>query len=262
MPPLAGTLSRRTDARDTMTPAATLLLLLICTDLAFIVVHLVTVETGWLRGVGISLEAERGLPETYQYIKEFWAAVAMAFMFWRTRIRSYAGWSALFVFLLLDDAGQIHERVGAWLGRQYALPGVLGLRPDDAGELLYAGMVGTFVVALVGLVHWRGGAQARRTSRDVLCLLVLFAIPGVFVDMLHVVAYLQGSLLAQVLLVVEDGGEMLVMSALVAYVFHIASHRGGSRYHLWNQVKTFTARPLQGAGIASWKSARQRALAR
>lgn len=250
------------EARDSMTPAATLLLLLICTDLTFILVHLVTVETGWLRGVGVSLEAERGLPETYQYIKEFWTAVGMAFLFWRTGVRSYVGWSIVFAFLLLDDAGQIHERVGAWLAHRYALPSVLGLRPDDAGELLFAAMLGTFVVGLAGLSYWRGCEQSRRTSPNVLCLLVLFAVPGVFVDMLHVVAYLQGSLLAQVLLVVEDGGEMLVMSALTAYVFHVAIHDGRARYDLWAYVKACAMRPLPGLGVASWKSAWQRALAR
>src|SRR5262245_63900521 len=60
------------EARDSMTPAATLLLLLICTDLTFILLHLVTVETGWLRGVGVSLEAERGLPETYPPRRRRW----------------------------------------------------------------------------------------------------------------------------------------------------------------------------------------------
>jgi hypothetical protein len=232
------------ESRDSMTPAATLLLLLICTDLTFILVHLVTVETGWLRGVGVSLEAERGLPETHQYIKEFWAAVGMGFMFWRTRVRTFAGWSIMFAFLLLDDAGQIHETVGAWLGQRYGLPSVLGLRPDDAGELLFAAMVGTLMMTLVALSCWRGGEQAGRTSRDVLCLLLLLAVPAVFVDMLHVVAQLRGSLLAQVLLVVEDGGEMLVMSALTAYVFHVASHGGRARYSLWATVKAYPMRSL------------------
>ena len=220
-----------------MAPAATLLLLLICADLVFIVLHLVNVETGWFRGIGISLEADGGLPETYQYVKEFWIAVCMAATFWRTRVWAYAVWSIVFAFLLLDDAGQIHERVGAWLGQQYALPAMFGLRPDDMGELLFAAMIGASMLALVGLASWRGGEQSRRISRDVLFLIFVLAIVGVVVDMLHVISYLQRSLLAQVLLVVEDGGEMLVMSALTAYAFHVASHGGRTRFDLWADVK-------------------------
>lgn len=218
-------------------PAFTLLLLLICADLAFIFLHLVYVETGWLRGADFSLEAEGGLSETYQYVKQFWIAACMAATFWRTQVWLYASWAIVFAFLMLDDAGQIHERVGVWLGRQYALPVAFGLRPDDAGELLFAGMVGVSILALVGLASWRGGEQSRRVSRDILCLIIALAFLGVVVDALHVIAYFKGSLLAQVLLVVEDGGEMLVISALTAYAFHVASHRGRTRLDLWAGFK-------------------------
>ena len=239
------------EAPDNMTPAATLLLLLIGADLTFIVLHLVNVETGWLRGAGISLEAEVGVPETYQYIKEFWITACMAAMFWRTRVRPYVGWAIVFTFLLLDDAGQIHERVGAWLAGRYALPGVLGLRPADTGELLFAATVGAAVFALVGFAFWRGSEQTRRISRDVLCLLLVLSVPGVLVDMLHVVSYLQRSQLAQVLLVIEDGGEMLVMSVLTAYAFHVASHGGRTRFDLWSNMKARTTGPLRARVIPS-----------
>ena len=215
----------------------TLLQLLICADIAFIVLHLVYIEVSALRGVRLSLEAEGGMAETYQYVKEFWIAACMAAAFRRTRVPLYASWALVFAFVLFDDALQIHERAGAWLGRAYALPTMFGLRPDDVGELLFAAMVGASVLALVGVATWRGGEQARRISRDMLCLLTAFAILGVLVDTLHVVAYVQRSLVEQLLLVVEDGGEMLVMSALTAYAFHVASLRGRTRFDLWAMLR-------------------------
>lgn len=224
-------------AQDDTTPAATLLLLLVSADLAFIVLHLVYVEIGWLRGARVSLEAEGGMPETYQYVKEFWVAACMLAAFRRTRAPLYAGWAAVFAFVLVDDAFQMHERAGAWLGGRYALPVVFGLRPDDMGELLFAGMAGVSVAALVAVASWRGGEQSRRITRDMLCLLVAFAVLGVLVDTLHVLAYVHRSLLEQVLLVLEDGGEMLVMSALTAYAFHVASLRGRTRFDLWDALK-------------------------
>ena len=227
--------------QDNLAPATTLLVLLIAGDLAFIFLHLLDVETGWMRGAKISLEADGGMPETYQYVKEFWMAVCMAITFWRTRVRLYAAWSAVFGFLLLDDAGQVHERVGAWLARTFELPAMFGLRPTDTGELMVAGCVGLTMVSIVALTSWRRGEQSERISRDVLSLICVLGVLGVFVDMLHVVAYLNGSLLAQVLLVVEDGGEMVVMSALTAYAFHVTSHRGRTRFDLWATVKEIGA---------------------
>lgn len=224
-------------AQENTNSAFTLLLLLICGDLAFIFLHFVYVETGLLRGSDFSLEADGGLSETYQYVKQFWIAACMAATFGRTRVMLYASWAIVFTFLMVDDAAQIHEHVGAWLGHQYALPVAFGLRPDDAGELLFAGMVGVSMLALVGLASWRSGEQSRRVSRDILGLIVALAFLGVVVDALHVIAYFKGSLLAQLLLVLEDGGEMIVMSALTAYAFHVASHRGRTRLDLWSGFK-------------------------
>ena len=131
----------------------------------------------------------------------------MGAIYWRKRLWSYAGWGILFAFLLADDAAQIHEQVGAWLGREYALPAVFGLRTDDLGELLFAAAVGASTIALVSVAAWREGTNSRRIARDMVCLLAALAALGVVADALHVIAYFQRSLLAQVLLVIEDGGE-------------------------------------------------------
>jgi hypothetical protein len=109
--------------------------------------------------------------------------------------------------------------------------------PNDTGELIVAASVALTMVAIVGVTSWRRGEQSERISRDVLSLICALGVLGVFVDMLHVVTYLNGSLLAQVLLVVEDGGEMLVMSGLTAYAFHVTSHRGRTRFDLWATLK-------------------------
>jgi hypothetical protein len=119
----------------------------------------------------------------------------------------------------------------------YELPLAFGLRPDDIGELLFAALVGASMLALVGFASWHGGEQSRRVSRDLLCLVVALGFAGVAIDTLHVIAYFHRSLLAQVLLVIEDGGEMLIISALTAYAFHVASHRGRTRFDLWATLK-------------------------
>jgi hypothetical protein len=150
----------------------------------------------------------------------------MATMFRRVRQVVYIGWVLVFTFLLLDDAFQFHERIGKWLGGRYALSGAFGLRPDDIGELLFASVVGGITAVLIGFGIWRGDADARVISRNMVFMVVLLAGLGVGVDILHVIAHFKASLLAQFLLIIEDGGEMLVVSAMVAYMINVLNHRG------------------------------------
>jgi hypothetical protein len=217
--------------------AFALFLLLIFADASFTLLHLINVETAWLRGSGLSLENDGGPSEIYQYVKEFWIIVCMVVAFVATRHKVYLSWAIAVSFLLADDAGQIHENLGALLGERYQFASWLGLRSKDIGELLVAGAAGLVTLVIVGAALWRGTEQCRRVSRDVGILIIALAVVGVAVDTLHVIAYYSRSLLAQVLLVVEDGGEMIIMSALTAYAFHLATHVGRTRFDLWSSVR-------------------------
>ena len=230
------------DGIETTKPAVALLLLLTCTDAVFTLLHLIYVETDWLRGRPMSLEADGGPAETMQYVKEFWVGICMVFAFVSTRYLAYAVWALFFFFLLVDDAAQVHERVGFWLGQRYGFRAPFGLRPDDVGELLFAGAVGVTMLGGVGAAVLRGTEQSRRISRDLLCLVFMLALFGIGVDVLHVITYMGQSLMAQVLLVVEDGGEMIVMSAMAAYAFHVACYAGRTRFDLWSIVRARFAR--------------------
>lgn len=221
---------------DLPATARTLLLLLLAADLAFIVLHVIYVETSWLRGRPFSLEQDNGLPEAFQYVKQFWIALCMLALFRRTRELVYAGWLLVFTFLLFDDAFQIHEHLGKWLGEKYSLWAVFGLRPDDIGELLFALFVGVLSALLIGFGFWRGDRDARAVSRDTAMLVVVLAVFGVGVDILHVIAYFKGSLSAQLLLIVEDGGEMVVVSVTAAYIFNVLIHEGRSPVNVWDYV--------------------------
>lgn len=225
----------------------TLLLLLVAADLAFIVLHVLYVETSLLRGRPFSLEADNGLPEAFQYVKQFWVALCMVLMFRRVRAVVYIGWALLFTFLLLDDAFQFHEQFGKWLSKQYELPVAFGLRPDDIGEVLFAAVLGVISTVLIGFGFWRGDADARIISRDMAMLVVLLAGLGVGVDILHVITYFEAPLLAQFLLIFEDGGEMLVVSAMVGYMVNLLNHQGRATVDLWAIMRHFSSQPFRRA---------------
>ena len=78
--------------------------------------------------------------------------------------------------------------------------------------------------AAPGVTHWRSSASARAVSWRLLALLVVLAAfsvgVGVGVDMVH--AALLGLSIDLPLSTLEAGGEVGAMSALLAYVFHLA----------------------------------------
>jgi hypothetical protein len=53
----------------------------------------------------------------------------------------------------------------------------------------------------------------------------------------HVVVYYRLPALATVLALLEDGGEMLIVSALTAYAFNVVLHGGNSRLNLWRVLR-------------------------
>ena len=188
-----------------------LLALLLSADVVFVLFHLVLGSHQALFNLG----TDRGHSEVFQYIKEYWIAIVLFVMCWRTREGIYGAWALLFAYLLCDDALLIHERVGlAW---QSMFAPTLGLRARDFGELAFSGSMGLGFLALIAFFHLRCSSSAKSVSRTMAVLLGVLVFFGVVVDMVHVAAYpvIRG------LTVVEDGGEMVTMSVLASYVVHL-----------------------------------------
>jgi hypothetical protein len=198
------------------------LLLLICGDLAYMAIHVGHLTVPALRGTHYSLEVDGGLAEFYQYVKQLWLALCLALAFQRRRHLVLLAWSGFFGFLMLDDALQLHERVGRWLGRRFGLPAVAGLRPDDFGELIVAAVVGASLLAILALAWWRDREPTWRLSRVLLMLTVALGVCGVLLDTFHVIAYFRMPAISDPLAFVEDGGELLIVSLLASHALDLA----------------------------------------
>jgi hypothetical protein len=218
-------------------PTVTLLVLLVVVDFVFIAVHALHVWSPWFAGGHFSMENYNGLASIYQYIKQAWLAGCLALAFLQTRSKVFAGWTLLFAFLLLDDALELHERVGAILAASLNFPAVLGLRPADLGEVSVAAAIGCLALALVAITFRHGGSQSRELSADLMCLLAALALFGVFFDMLHTITYFKAPSVAEFFALIEDGGEMLVVSVITAYTFDLTSNAGRPRLGVWARVR-------------------------
>ena len=197
--------------------------LLICGDLVYMAIHVGHLTIPALRGAHYSLETDGGLAEFYQYVKQMWVALCLAVAFVRRRQLVLLAWSGFFGFLMLDDALQFHEQAGLWLGERFALPAVAGLRPDDLGELIVGAAVGASLLLVLAVAWWRDRERTWRLSRALLILTGALGVCGVIVDAVHVVAYFRVPALANPLAFVEDGGELLIVTALTAYALDLAA---------------------------------------
>ena len=196
---------------------------LVCVDFLLVALHVAKPYFAALRPHHFSLEADQGIAEYFQYLKQA-AIIVSLFLCWRwTRMPSFLVWTIFFAFMLYDDSQSVHERVGEWLAVAWALPALFGLRPQDLGEILFASFVALATLGALGATLAREHASAIVHSINVALLLVLLTVFGVAVDALHVVAYFAESRWSWMLAVIEDGGELLVMSAIAVYACGLAA---------------------------------------
>lgn len=215
----------------------TLLYAFVLADVVFIIIHALHVWSPWFSAYSFSIEVDGGLAEMYQYFKQAWLAGCLAIVFLQTKRWAFVGWAVFFGVLLADDMLQIHERVGRAIGESLGLPPVMGLRTDDYGEVAFAALLGVCAVTLVVLTFRRGGHLARQVSADLLCLLGALGLFAVFFDVIHTITYMRAPALGPVLALIEDGGEMLVVSAIAAYAFNIVKNSGRRQVAIWPWVK-------------------------
>lgn len=183
------------------------------------------------------VNAPRGVPEFMQYGKEGLVAglLARAAHHWKSGL--LAAWSLLFGYLMVDDWLELHERLGFIIAEAEGWPAVLSLRPRDLGEIAASGIVVGVFVSCLGLLWGSSGQSSRAVNGDLMVLLAALGFFGVFVDVAHIALEQHGW---RGLTLVEDGGEMVVMSLILAYAANLlrpaAAVRRGA---LWRMVPKF-----------------------
>ena len=205
------------------------LVLLIATDLAFIALGIIY-ECGFVNLIDFctainfdsyfSLTRDRGYAELFQYIKEYWLIILFSFLAITQSRRIYSGWAFLSVYILLDDACEIHETLGAAIAQKFNYISLFNLRPEDYGELTVFLIVGTiFFLWLLNSYRW-SNSRERIILNYAIGILFGLAIFAVFIDLIHVLLdrYIFWK---STLSIIEDGGEHIMMSILVCFVLSV-----------------------------------------
>lgn len=196
-----------------------ILCLFLATDLGFIGLHLIHLYSGFAENPSFSIETDRGYAEIFQYLKEYWIALVLGFLALRKHSATYLGWSLLFFYILLDDSLQIHENLGYGLSRKLSFLPNFNLRPEDFGELIISGCVGLFFLIFIGTAYRFSDRLSRKISRYLIRMLLALALCGIVFDIMHVA--LNFRILRTIIALLEDGGELIVMSVIASFVFFL-----------------------------------------
>jgi hypothetical protein len=206
--------------------------------MAFIAAHVAT-RGDPIAGNAYSLGREGGYSEVFQYVKTYGIAFILGLLWSRTREHAYGAWMLLFLYVLCDDALEIHERLGKLIAASFGYEPALGLMAKDLGELTVYGVVGVAFLAVITAAYRHSSRDARNASLGIAQLFCLLAFFGVAMDMAH--SAVSGRLLKAAFVILEDGGELLAMSLICWYLVTVLE-RGGNAPNLLNKLRRLIPR--------------------
>lgn len=190
--------------------------LLLLTDISFFILHFIDLHVGLGTHGRFSIETDRGYAEIFQYLKEYWSALLLGFIALKTRSYSYLSWCLLFFYLLLDDSIGIHEQGGVLVGQQLGASSIFGISPSDFGEIAVSVSAALLILVSIAIAYRFGARIFRKFSRNLTVMLLILAMFGVIIDLIHNSVPIPA--LNPVFGFLEDGGEMLVMSGMACLV--------------------------------------------
>lgn len=215
--------------------ATIFLVLLLIGDLTYIALHLVEKFTPFLQNSLLSIERDRGYAEMYQYLKLIWIAILFFYISLQKKFLGYMAWVLVFTYFFFDDALHIHELLGEYIAGQFSITHAFGLRMQDYGELTVSAIAGISLLSLVAWAYRRGSQDFKNKSKDILLLIGALIFFGVVVDMAHI-AIQVGWLVTFILGVIEDGGEMVVVTLILWYTFLLSMRHKTAKAYLCDLI--------------------------
>lgn len=209
------------------------IVLLLCSDLIFIIIHIIEKIVFNIDGSLYNISTDRGYAEFYQYMKYFWIIILLIYIIRSTKSFSYISWIVVFTYFLFDDALEIHENVGRLLVKSFDFYPPLHIRLQDIGELEVFAIVGIILLAIIIWAKFHGSISFKKRSIDLGIFMVGFVFFGVFFDMLS--SIFNGVVVG--LGMIEDGGEMIVMSLTLWYVFQASLSNENSELFLHEHLQ-------------------------
>ncbi len=190
-------------------------ILLISISVFLGVAKLMSLLTVWPEILNIGFDWSLG--EIFNYLKWFAAIVLLLVSYLKERIFLLLALTFFFIIVLADDALQLHERSAL------AIISILNLQFNNIDHaIILSERIFWAILGLAGLLPvWIGWVNASiKLKARVTPIAWFFAgvmITAIGVDALHSIAPAK-TIIKGVLGIIEEGGEMLFITALVSYV--------------------------------------------
>lgn len=216
-----------------------ILAILLSIDLVFILAHVIfiflifkRVQFDWSISDSFMLNVDGTYPEIFQYFQYFVVILITTYLIKKRKRVGYVAWLILFTLLLLDDSLQFHEKFGTWISNKFNYSSMLGLRAQDLGELTYVVFFGLILLLFLVIGYVKGDEKYRKRNIDLSILFALFLFFGVAMDMIdELVEYNRYTNL--ILIIIEDGGEMITLSLIVWYFFFLIFNAKNQNVYLF-----------------------------
>lgn len=211
---------------------------LLAIDVALILAHLAIVLT-WGKDsfppalLTFDINSDNTLGEIVGYLKLAALVLGALWLWLRTRSPVFPAVGLFFLLILLDDAGQLHERLGGRIAGRF-LTG-FGGAAHDLGEIVVWAVLAIPALGALGWGAWRSAPRFRLAAAVIVVpTLAALAFTGVFLDLVSAVI---GRLpegparmpLRIVFGILEDGGEMMALSLGCALAAGVAAAITGAR---------------------------------
>jgi len=198
--------------------------LLLGIDFAFIVASIWRAQLGLGGGEDLfAVSKDGGYAEQFQYIQFAGVILLLSLLAVRAKSALSGGWAMIFSILLADDKLALHETWGTYLAGWFSFQPLFRLRAVDYGEMtVFAlwGLISLSILSTADLIDQ--SAVGLKVSKALFLSLLGFAFFGAFFDMLHIVVldiYTLTFMQNNVFDAIEDGGEMIVISLVLWFVY-------------------------------------------
>ena len=208
-------------------PALIFVLVLFGIDAFFIGAHALSLALKFFgfQEAGSSLKHfkvshDGGIPEIFNYFMLCLTSAVLVLIYRRSRTPMYLILALIFVYAFLDDAFTLHEQLSLDLAEALAFPDMW--RRSAFAQALYFAIVAGVSVPML-LAGWiNANSTHRRLSATMIASLCALAFFAAFVDLVHELVGYHSRIVYSALDLIEDGGEMLIvtLSCWVALSIH------------------------------------------
>jgi hypothetical protein len=171
------------------------------------------------------ITTDRGYAEIYQYVKIGSSAILLFLIGQKNKKQIYLVLSFIFIYLLFDDALRIHEIVGGEIIGGF-LQSMFSSKKDGGyhlGQIVYAVPVLIILLSVILKFFPKKNQPDYRNIKILLVLLCLLAVFAVGMDSLQSSFEFKGSR------ILEDAGEMLIVSIITWFIYNLKKKGASSK---------------------------------